>query len=333
MNVFASIVVVLAGANALLLGVVVLRRLRLSARERARVAIETRLKPTVLAFVAGGEALPPTTGERDDAVLAELLGAFARVTHGPVRARIAEHFEGDGVVARDLAVLRSSRRAHRAAAAAYRLGDMGSLHAVPGLVAALSHDDRDVRASAARSLGRLGAAEAVEPLLVALADRRIPDALGRWALLQLGEPALPQLRELVAAGEPVQRAGAVQLLGLMGGATDADRVETRLRDSAADVRREAALALGRIGGPRNVAALLRALEDRIPAVREAAAIALGRLRDAGAADQLLALARADRFEVARAAARALTQIDAERVRRVASTGAHLREACDVAAAR
>ena len=333
MDVFASIVAVLAGANAALLGVVVLRRLRLSARERARAAIEARLKPGVLGFVAGGEDLPAATGERDDAVLAELLGAFARVTQGPVRARIAEHFEAAGAVARELHVLEAPRHPHRAAAAAHRLGDMCSLEAAPVLVAALCHRDRDVRAAATRSLGRLGVADAVEPLLAALAERRVPDGLGRWALLQLGEPALPRLRVLMATGEPVQRAGAVQLLGLMGGASDAEAVEARLRDSSADVRREAALALGRIGGPRNFDALRRALDDRIPGVREAAAGALGRLRDADAAERLLALAREDRFEVARAASRALAQIDPDRVHRAASSGAHLREASDLAGAR
>lgn len=332
MDIFASIVAVLAGANVLLLGVVVLRRIRLSARARARLAIEARLKPGVLGFVAGDEAIPAVTGERERAVLAGLLGAYARVTQGPVRARIAEHFEAAGAIGTELDVLRTGRRPHRVAAAAHRLGDMGSPHAARALVDALAHPDRDVRAAAARSLGRLGTASAVEPILAALADRRIPDALGRWALLQLGEPALPELRTLVSAGEPVQRAGAVQLLGLMGGPADAETIQGRLRDSSADVRRQAALALGRLGGPRSVPGLLAALEDRIPAVREAAATALGRLQAAESADSLLAHAREDRFEVARAAARALARIDASRVRAAAESSAHLREAADLAAA-
>ncbi len=333
MGIFASIVAVLAAANALLLGVVVLRRLRLSARERARAAIEARLKPGVLGFVAGEDTLPVVTGRREHAVLAGLLATYARVTQGPIRARIATHFEHAGAVGSELDVLRTARRGHRAAAAAHRLGDMGSPHAARALVDALAHGEHDVRAAAARSLGRLGVPSAVEPLLAALADRRIPDALGRWALLQLGEPALPELRDLVSTGEPVQRAGAIQLLGLMGGPADAKPIEARLRDSSAAVRREAAFALGRLGGPRNVPGLLAALEDRIPAVREAAATALGRLQAAEAVERLLAHAQGDRFEVARAAARALARIDADRVRSAAMSSAHLREAADLIAGR
>jgi HEAT repeat protein len=189
--------------------------------------------------------------------------------------------------------------------------------------------------AAARSLGRLHAAQAGTELIAAAADRRIPAALARWALLQIGMPVLPQMRALLRSEDERERAGAVQLIGLLGGPADADAAEERIRDSAALVRAQAALALGRLGSARNLPALLGALEDRIPQVREAAATALGEMRDPRSVEALADRVERDRFEVARAAAHALVGTDSARAaERAAATGSiHLLEAVDLAAVR
>jgi len=173
----------------------------------------------------------------------------------------------------------------------------------------------------------------VEPLLAALVGRRIPEAIVRWSLLRIGDDALPRLRPLAGHEEPEERSGAVQLIGLLGGAHDAELVEAGLRDTSAPVREQAALALGRVGGAHSVPALLLALEDRVPAVRAAAAVALGRLRDPLASDALLRHAREDTFDAARAAAHALARLDPELVAASRSGSTHLREAADLAATR
>jgi HEAT repeat protein len=117
------------------------------------------------------------------------------------------------------------------------------------------------------------------------------------------------MRTLLTASRPDERATATQLIGLLGAASDATCVERGLHDSSASVRRESALALGRIGGEEDVPALIVTLDDQVPAVRAAAAVSLGRLRAPGSETSLLSHAQSDHFEVARAAAVALVEID------------------------
>jgi HEAT repeat protein len=324
--------VALAGANAVLLLVLAARRVALMARERRRAGIEQRLKPALVGFLHSGAPLPEALPDHEQEVLADLLARYARLLRGPLRDRITAQFAELGTVAREQATLRGHRVAWRRAAAAYRLGDIAGPGAIPSLIEALQDPSREVRTAAVRSLGRLGDPIATRPLLEALAEGRVPGGLARWALLQLGSAATPELRALLDAAEPEQRAGAVQLLGRLGDASDAGSVEARLRDTSALVRVQAAEALGRLGSSRHIAALLRALEDRVPAVRAAAAAALGALRDPLAVPALLERAGSDTFEVAGAAAQALAELDPQ----LAATGAEqttsqqLREAADLA---
>src|SRR6185437_7355286 len=205
-------------------------------------------------------AEPPPLGEEERRALADLLGRYARALRGPTHDRIVDYFEREGTVAKELEVMAGARAGWRRAAAAFRLGDIGPASAAGGLCAALEDPDRDVRIAAGRSLGRLRAPEATASLLSAAVDRRLPPALVRWALLQIGAPALPRLIPGLGAEDERVRAGAVQLIGLLGGPSEATQIEERLRDSAAMVRAQAARALGRIGGPRNLPALRRFCE-------------------------------------------------------------------------
>jgi HEAT repeat protein len=328
MQLFALAVLALGALNAVLLAVLTARRLFLSARARGRAAIEQELKPAVLAFLEGEGEPPEPASPREREVIADMLGSYARKLRGAPRSRIERYFAEDGTVARDIHSLEAERAGWRRAAAAHRLGEIGSASALPALIAALGDRERLVRFAAARSLGKLGEPDAVEPLLAAAADGRIPGAVAAWALLQIGEAATEPLRSLLSADDQRQRAGAARILGLIGGAADADLVAERLRDSSASVRAAAAVALARLGGPRDFEPLLTALDDRIPEVRQAAATALGRIRDRRALDGLLEHARRDRFEVAQAAAYAAAAIDADAAARM--PGAHLAEAVDLA---
>ena len=330
MAIFAAAVLILGGTNSILLLVLVGRRLTLRRTEHRVQRVEEQLRPLVLEFVHQGGDLPKNLTPHEQGVLADLLIGYARVLRGSARDRIAEYFLEQGAIDREVDTLRGAPRAWRRAGAAYRLGDMGSASAEDALIAALNDPDRDVRTAAARSLGRLRRVGAVNALLTALVDRRVPQALVRWSLLQIGEAAVPHLRRLMGSAEPAERAGAVQMIGILGGASDAEAIEAHLRDTSADVREQAAFALGRLGGSRSAAALLLALEDRIPTVRAAAATALGRLRDPTAIAPLLNHAATDSFEAAHAAAYALAVIDPQTVIASASRGPHLREAADVA---
>jgi HEAT repeat protein len=322
----------LSASSITMLGVLVLRRSHLARRAKRQQEIEEGLKGIAMELLHEGAEPPPDLGEAERQALADLLGRYARAIRGPTHDRIVDYFEREGTVAGEVAVMAGARAGWRRATAAFRLGDIGPASAATALAAALHDRDRDVRIAAARSLGRLRAIEAAEDLLAAAVDRRIPPALVRWALLQIGAPALPRLLPGLSAESERLRAGAVQLTGLLGGPGDAAAIEDRLRDSSAVVRAQAARALGRIGGRRNLPALRQAMWDRVPMVREAAAEALGQLRDRDSVPVLALRAAGDQFDVARACARAVAAIDpAQATERAAATGSvHLGEAADLA---
>jgi HEAT repeats len=324
----------LFAVSAMLLVLIVVRRVAFARQERVRLDAEERLRPFALALVAGdgdGDG-PPPLAARDAVVFAGLLARYARRLHGDSAARIAAYFERSGVVAREIAAL-GDRRAWRRATAAYALGDMSSETAVPPLLEGLRDPAREVRAAAARSLGRLGAVEAVEPLVEALAAQQVPPAVAGFALVQIGPAALPSLTGLLAHDDAGVRASAAELVGLIGDAGDGRPLLAGLQDSSAEVRARSARALGRLGDDEATARLLAALDDRVPFVRTATARALGAIGDSVAFDALLEQARTDSFDPAHAAACALAAVDPPRAEEAAASpdaGVHVLEAADLA---
>ena len=331
MSTFAAVVLTLGVVNSILLIVLAARRYRLARDTRTREEVASRLRPQVLAFLDGEDELPDLS-RADRTIVASILGGYGRLVRGPGRERIAAYFEQHGDIDRELDTLRSDRAHWRRAGAAYRLGDIGSPLAEQGLIDALHDESRDVRSAATRSLGCLGSVNGIGPLIAAVADDRVPTALARWATLQVGAAALPELRTLLDSESADRRAGAVMLIGQLGDAADAEMIEERLRDASATVREEAARALGRIGGARSIPRLVAALSDRVPGVRACAASALGRLR-ADAVAPLLLLADHDQFDVAHAAAQAAAQIDLDAAALAAGmkgASSHLLQAVDEA---
>lgn len=305
--------------------VLVMRRLALTRTERRREAQERALRPLALALVDGEAAEVDAEQER---ALASILARYARKLRGEGRAEITRFFEERGGVDRELRRLRSRRSAHRAAAA-FALGDMGSPRAVGPLIVALDDRARDVRSSAARSLGMLEAQAAVPRLVRSLAGREVPRAIAGGALLALGSSAAPALRELLGASEPEVRASAAELIGFTGEAGDAAQLAGALGDEAAEVRAAAARALGRLGASAAAAELREALGDPAPFVRTAAAHALGRIGDREAFEALALVAQIDEYDPAQAAAQALAAIDPRRARDLGAredASAHLYEA-------
>lgn len=336
MSVLEIAALALSACSIAMLAVLVTRRWELARRARHRRQLEDRLKQLALELLHAGIEPPAELSVEEKETLADLLGRYARTVRGPTHDHIVAYFAREGLIDRELAVLAGARQAWRRATAAFRLGDIGSEAAAPALIEALRDKDRYVRIAAVRSLGRLRAPEAGAALVAAGAEGRAPDGLVRWALLQLGPPALGELRALLSSPSDRERAAALQLIGLLGGPSDAGEAESRLRDSSSLVRAQAARALGRLGGERNLPALLDALEDRIPAVRAAAATSLGYLRDPSVLGALTEHAEGDPvFDVAREAARAAARIDAQAsaTRARASDSDHLREAVDLAGLR
>jgi HEAT repeat protein len=336
MGAFATAGIVLTAASLVFVVLLMARRVVDAQAQTRRVAVRAALRPAVLAIVNGDLTAPlPLRSRAESELFVDLLIAHAHLLRGPARERVATFFEGHGDLDREVTSL-GSRRSQRRAAAAYRLGDMGSSANVPTLLALLEQDsDRDVRAACARSLGRLGATEAVSALVAALVERRVPDSVAAQALLAIGPAAVPELLALLESEDTHVRAHAVELVGLLGDASHAVEVIRSLRDTSAEVRGRAARALGRLGASAAAAGLRAALDDRVPAVRGDAAFALGRLRDSEAVTLLVRVAREDSFAPARAAADALVRIDPRRLAAEAmlpGAGDHLHEAASRPAA-
>jgi HEAT repeat protein len=290
------------------------------------------LRPLALELVDGEEPELGAVGAAQERAFAAILARYARKLRGEGRAEITRYFEDHGGVDRQLKRLRSRRAANRASAA-FALGDMGSPRAIEPLIAALDDRARDVRSSAARSLGMLEAEQGVPRLVRALAGNEVPRAIAAGALLSIGSSAAPALRELLSAPEPAVRTSAAELIGFTGEAGDAERLAAALGDGAAEVRAAAARALGRLGERAEAEALRDALGDPAPFVRTAAAHALGRIGDRDAFDALALVAQVDEYDPAQAAAHALAQIDPRRASTLGErddASAHLHEAAALA---
>jgi len=325
----ALAVLVIAALNLALAGLIAGHRWRARRRARRHDRLVGRLRRPALEFLADDETTdPPQLDRQELKVFAELLAGYGRVLRGPDRARIVAFAEAEGIVDEQLRRLRSLR-AWRRATAAFALGDVGAPGTAPALVARLDDRSPDVRAAACRSLGHLGSVDTVDAVVTAGVSGRVPGAIARLALLDIGPAALTRLLALCEHERPEVRAAAVQLVGLLGDPAVVDAIVGHLADPAAAVRAATAAALGRLGASQERDALVGALADRIPTVRTAAATALGEIGGRRASDALVPMAREDGFEPARAAAEALAHLDPDVVRALAErpgAGPHLREA-------
>jgi HEAT repeat protein len=169
-----------------------------------------------------------------------------------------------------------------------------------------------------------------------LARDRLPASVAGSALLGIGTPAVDEVAAMARTREPMVRRLAVELVAQMGEPRHAPLLLHSLEDPVPDVRAKACRAAGRIGSTTVIDRLAGMLEDPAPTVRAAAAVGLGVSGDSRAIEPLYYLARWDSFSPARAAARALGQLDPQLVldgARQPGTGPHLREEADRVAAR
>jgi len=124
--------------------------------------------------------------------------------------------------------------------------------AVPALLNALSHKDKDVQPGSAVALGQIGDKRAVQPLMDVLRDGE-----QYWFL----------------------RSNAAEALGRIGDKRAVSVLIGALKDDNSSVRSAAAEALGKLGDARATTPLFSALNDEDNYVRWRAACALGRIGD------------------------------------------------------
>lgn len=243
--------------------------------------------------------------------LGELSEAMLSKVKGRAKDILVSFLESRGTV--EQAIRRTTRSGYlgRCRAAAF-LGHVGSPEARKPLEAMLRDRKRDVRITAARSLGQLGDTKSVPLLLSGLDNGRrlLPFSTVLVALMRIGAAGQDLVGDgLRAAGER-QRAAAVEFLGLMGSIKfTADLSDLLSSDPSLDVRIRCARALGRIGSPNAIATLTRCIERDNPiGLRAVSCGALAEIGGREVAATICQLIDEDDYQISLAAAKAVSQM-------------------------
>jgi hypothetical protein len=177
---------------------------------------------------------------------------------------------------------------------------------------ALWHSDAEVAAAAIRVLGRLGDTWAMELLVAALRDGRVPRSRVAAQLERLGPEPTYLLLPLLRDPDPAVRFWAATLIGPNEAVGGPDLVELT-RDDDPNVRAAAVEALASRRGDDVVQAALDSLDDAAWFVRVHAARTAGHVGGAAAAPQVANLLTDERWWVRTAAKDALETIGQDAV--------------------
>ncbi|MBN1659468.1 MAG: HEAT repeat domain-containing protein [Anaerolineae bacterium] len=181
---------------------------------------------------------------------------------------------------------------------------------VPFLLAALDHEDRRVRRTAAQALGQLRASEALALLISALDDPEytVSEAAAE-ALGKLGDRAAEDaLASLLNNGGRRQRVAAATALGRLGEKSSIPVLTSALADPEEDVQCAAAEALGALGDVSTREPLVRALQRSSSAVQAAALRSLAHLGAMAPVEAIVAKLTDDIPEVRESAVDALGEL-------------------------
>lgn len=187
--------------------------------------------------------------------------------------------------------------------AALSLGKIGHSAATTALVGALSDPDSQVREYSAWALGQIGEDvndEAAVRLAGALGDERhsVKQAAAQ-ALGKIGprQPVIAILTQALAVGKRGSRRAAVEALAQLEAKKAYPVLQAALTDPDPVVRQGALAALGELGDRRVLPAFReRLLFDADPGVRTEAAYRLGKLGDPGDHGELQTLDEAARHD-------------------------------------
>ncbi|TAN25298.1 MAG: HEAT repeat domain-containing protein [Actinomycetota bacterium] len=312
---FILIVSVLALSASILLMIiatVILRfaRTRIEARSLAnRAELRTLLVKFLSEDLNPGELrLLKTSGSAE---LEELSETMLAKVKGRAKDILVSFLESRGTV--EQAIRRTTQRGYlgRCRAAAF-LGHIGSAEAREPLEAMLRDRRRDVRITAARSLGYLGDPKSIPALLTGLDYHRrlLPFGTVLVALMRIGSSGQDLVGVGLRSGGERQRAVAAEFLGLTGAIRfTTELVDLLVNDRSLDVRIRSARALGRIGSPSTITPLIGCLDkNNATGLRTVSCAALAAIGGGQVVSEICQLIEEDDYLISSAAAKAVSQM-------------------------
>ncbi|PSO70148.1 MAG: hypothetical protein BRC37_16215, partial [Cyanobacteria bacterium QH_3_48_40] len=197
--------------------------------------------------------------------------------------------------------------------AAETLGHIENKEAFHLLIVALKDENKEVRSSAAEALGHIGSGEAVQPLTLALKDedkdvrKSAAEALGEIRSEEVVHPLILALKD----EDKDVRERAVFTLGGIRSKEAVQPLTLALKDEDKDVRERAVFALGEIRSEEVVKPLTLALKDEDKDVRKKAVFALEEIRSEEAVSPLILALKDENYIVRYLAVEALGYIRSE----------------------
>lgn len=300
----------LAMGVVVLVGAILLTRLRADRRERRDAALRPELELMIAEYLAADDPTPPTPPDsRDARRLLRYIGLEAiSQLQGGERDRLTRLLELTGAVD-DTVVELSSRRRIVRREAAEALAEIRSVTAAEPLLEELEDPDPDVRLAAADALAELGAPWSVGPILE-ITDELSEARPGASAaiLLTLGRRLPASLEDAMHERRSADlRRIAAAVIGALRLADHAPLLRRALEGDDDELVARAARGLGSIGDVDAVDRLIELLDDRGRTwfVRLAAAEALGEIGDPIAAPVLEGVLYDDNWQLRARVARSL----------------------------
>ena len=243
--------------------------------------------------------------------LEELSDALLSKVKGRAKDMLISFLASRGTIEKAINRTRRPGYVGRCRAAVF-LGNIGLPEARMPLQNMLTDHRRDVRITAARSLGQLANPKSVPALLSALdhSHREVPFGTVLLALLRIGAGGITPLREGLKNGGESTRALAAEVLGLIGSLeSTADLIDIMQNDTSVDVRIRSARALGRLGSEKAILPLRRIFEEDSPAPLQVVSCrALADIGDPVAIPWLMDLMDHGSYQLARAASAAMANL-------------------------
>lgn len=270
---------IVGGIAALLFIVILIQRLRRAYVEDRFERRRAELLPVFSAYITGDASvreLCQAIGPSLD-VAEVIIHGFLHELTGEGRARLLEVTEELGLIERAVRGLRRGNWMVRDMSA-MRLGIYALPRTVPALVRCLEDRRREVRYTAARSLGMIGSDEAVDALVEILEHPELIDTPRVLEIVQTMSGQVDQPLKMMLASEEHPLESKLLAIDLAGDLREHSLVETLLevlKSSNKEKVVRSIRALGKLSAPQSIEQVLALAQDRAWEVRAQALKVIG----------------------------------------------------------